>query len=73
MEIKGALTYCDRCGFKIFRRGKLIPGTYGMVWGFFDDLPDGWEEFRDTHLCPKCSKVWNELVGRTDISEVKNA
>ena len=66
MNIYGALTYCNRCGFKIFRRyekkekaGSLV---YIESWEEIDPLPDGWVQYGDEHLCPKCAMDRKKVI-----------
>jgi uncharacterized protein YbdZ (MbtH family) len=62
MNIRGTLTYCNRCGFKIFRKGE-ISVMYGYTtWTDIEKLPEGWEVFHDEHLCPECAKAWKKVI-----------
>ena len=70
MNIYGALTYCNRCGFKIFRRyeQKIETCTVSYIerWKEIDPLPDGWVQYGDEHLCPKCAKDWKNAIRPID-------
>lgn len=70
MNTQGTLTYCNRCGFKIFRRSeiKTIGGGYKYfeLWKEKDPLPDGWMQYGDEHLCPKCAKDWKKAIRPID-------
>lgn len=64
MNIKGTLTYCNRCGFKIFRKGEIKSEApfYYHVWQDIDPLPAGWRVFNNEHLCPKCAAEWKMAI-----------
>ena len=64
MNIRGTITSCNRCGFKIFRKGeiKYDPLVYACNWNDIDPLPEGWIEFNSDHLCPQCAKDWKAAI-----------
>ena len=64
MNVRGTLTYCNRCGFKIFRKGEIEsePPFYYHLWKDIEPLPDGWREFDNEHLCPKCAAEWKAAI-----------
>lgn len=70
MNIYGMLTYCNRCGFKIFRRyeQKIEKGLCAYIesWEEIDPLPDGWVQYGDEHLCPECAKEWKKAIRPID-------
>ena len=64
MNIKGTITYCNRCGFKIFRKGEIKSEApfYYQAWQDIDPLPAGWRVFDNEHLCPKCAAEWKVAI-----------
>ena len=66
MNIQGILTYCNRCGFKIFRRAekKVLyqENGYFEIWREIDNIPDDWIVYNDEHLCPKCAQDWKKVI-----------
>jgi hypothetical protein len=64
MNIIGTLTYCNRCGFKIFRKGEIRcdPPIYSNIFTDVDPLPNGWIQFNNEHLCPKCAEDWKAAI-----------
>lgn len=67
MNIKGTLTYCNHCGFKIFRKGKISFSKYGAS-AYFEDIdpvPEDWANYGDEHLCPQCAKAWKKSIRAT--------
>ena len=68
MDVRGYITYCDRCGFKIFRKAEEKTGPT-VVWWTPEELPEGWEVFGCKHLCPVCSKLWNEFTSNKEVKK----
>lgn len=64
MNIRGTLTYCNRCGFKIFRKGnmEIDEKTLACYWKDVDPIPEGWRAFQNEHLCPSCAKDWKAAI-----------
>ena len=62
MEVRGFLTYCDRCGFKIFRKAERKGYPNVDLWVAEEDLPEGWTMMGHVHLCQKCSEAWNKFI-----------
>ncbi len=65
---KGMLQTCDRCGAQVFLK---LQGKESFDGGYssrdvFEKAPDGWEygriDGKCRHLCPTCSKEWNDLA-----------
>lgn len=63
MTVKGAITYCNRCGFKVFRKAntELSTLSYYPVTTY-EELPEGWKEYGDKHLCSECAKAWDRAT-----------
>lgn len=66
MEITGKLTICNRCGFKIFRKGDCIkePPYGAYYWKDEDPIPEDWASFGNEHLCPNCAKEWKKAIAQ---------
>lgn len=65
MSVKqGKLYTCDRCGAHVFLR---CLGELSMNGGFtryakYEDFPDGWMMNGERDLCPKCSKLYRNMI-----------
>ena len=69
MNIKGTLTICDCCGFKIFRKGKISFSNYSNHVAYFEDIdpvPESWANYGDEHLCPQCAKKWKKAISKEE-------
>lgn len=81
MNIKGTLTICDCCGFKIFRKGKIsfskyhnslgsnynsLGSNYGAYFEDIDPVPESWANYGDEHLCPQCAKKWKKAISKEE-------
>ena len=51
---------CNYCG-KV-----EIANRYYNFGRYVAELPDGWKQIVGTHLCPKCSKIYQKIKEEID-------